>query len=167
MPSAEFVVHDASITPLPGSPADVVYARLLLAHLPDPAGTADRWRGELRPDGVLLVEDLEDIDAPPGPLRDYDELAAAIVRSGGGPMYAGRALAGLGGACVEVRVPAPVAAAIYLFNVVRWLSEPPAAVDADRLAVLPGLHHDLESLAAGDDPATVRWIVRQLALRGE
>ena len=128
LPTAEFVVHDASATPLPGSPADVLYARLLLAHLPDPAGTAVRWRGELQPDGVLLIEDLEDIDSPPGPLRDYDEIAAAIVRSGGGPMYAGRLLAGLGGSCVEVGVPMRVAAAIYLFNVDRWLAEPPGGL---------------------------------------
>jgi len=109
VPTANFAIHDASSTPLPGAPADVVYARLLLAHLPDPVDIANRWRSQLHAGGVLLVEDLEDIDAPPGPLRDYDDLAAAIVRSGGGPMYAGRALADLGGACIEVTVPASVA----------------------------------------------------------
>lgn len=167
VPSAEFVVHDASMTPLPGSPADVLYARLLLAHLPDPATTCSRWQGELRPGGVLLVEDLEDIDAPPGPLRDYNELSAAIVRSGGGPMYAGLALSRLGGRCVEVRVPAPLVARISVFNVARWLTEPPAVLDAAQLSGLSGLQHDLEALAAGGSPASVSWIVRQLALRAE
>jgi trans-aconitate 2-methyltransferase len=160
VPDGEFAVHDAARTPLPGSPADVLYARLLLAHLPDPATVVRRWQQELGPGGVLLVEDLEDIDAPPGPLRAYDEVSAEMVRSGGGPMYAGRALAEWGGDCVEVRVPAGVAARIYLFNVERWLRERPPAIGRDRLEEL---HAGLGEVAEAGR-GSVAWLVRQLAV---
>jgi hypothetical protein len=163
VPDGEFATHDAARTPIPGSPADVLYARLLLAHLPHPASVVRRWQQELAAGGVLLVEDLEDIDAPPGPLRAYDELSADMVRSGGGPMYAGRALAEWGGDCVEVRVPAGVAARIYLFNVERWLREQPPAVEQERLE---GLRARLREVA-GTDRGTVAWLVRQLAVPAE
>ena len=162
VPGAEFAVHDARVTPLPVSPADVLYARLLLAHLPDPEAVARRWLTELRPGGVLLVEDLERVDAPPGPLRHYEELSARIVRAGGGSMYAGHRLEPLGGDCVAVEVPAAVAAEIYLFNVGRWLDECPAGVDRGSLVALAD---GLRGVEDGDG-GTVSWHVRQLAVAG-
>ncbi len=160
---AEFAVHDAATTPLPCGPADVLYARLLLAHLADPVETVGRWRRELAPGGVLLVEDLDGIEAPPGPLRDYEALSTDVVRAGGGTMYGGQAVAGLGGKCVEVRVPVATAASIYLVNVVRWRTDPPAAtaLDPGHLGELAGA---LGRLADGGGEGTVAWLVRQVAL---
>jgi trans-aconitate 2-methyltransferase len=161
VPGARFLRHDATVTPLPGAPVDVIYARLVLAHLPDPLGTLDRWRSGLGSGGVLLVEDLEDIDAPSGALRTYDELAAEVVRRGGGVMYAGAAMAELGGRRVSVTVPAATAAAIYLFNVERWIDDRTQHPPHDQLL---DLRRDLDQLARQDGGQTVSWIVRQLAL---
>jgi trans-aconitate 2-methyltransferase len=161
VPGALFQHHDATVTPLPGVPVDVIYARLVLAHLPDPLGTLERWRTGLGSGGVLLIEDLEDIDAPAGVLRTYDEIAADVVRWGGGVMYAGAAIAGLGGRRVSVTVPAATAATIYLFNVKRWLEH---QAEHPPQAHLLELHQDLELLARHDAGQTVSWIVRQLAL---
>jgi hypothetical protein len=133
----------------------------LLAHLPDPTSVLESWRTALAPDGVVLVEHLEGIDSPPGALRTYDEVAAMVVRRGGGVMYAGAALAGFGGRRIHVTVPAATAATIYLFNVRRWLRD-----GGDRRAGqrLVELRHDLEAIARHDDGRTTSWIVRQLAL---
>jgi len=161
VPGARFVTGDVTAAPLPGGPADLVYARLVLAHLPDPLATADAWRACLRPGGRVLIEDLEGIDAPAGPLRSYDDLAAAVVRAGGGLMYAGRALAALGGWTTPVTVPAAVAAQIYQFNMRRWRTAPPAGVPVE---VLDDLLTGLVEVVAADGPATVSWIVRQLVL---
>jgi len=160
VPDAEFAAHDASVTPLPGAPATVIYARLLLAHLPDPLGVARRWQGELSAGGMLLVEDLEDITAPAGPLRDYEALSTDTVRSGGGSMYAGRALAALGGSCVEVRVPARLAATISLLNVERWSEEEP---EGPGRRPLDQLSRGLGMVAAASS-GTVVWTVRQVAV---
>src|SRR5579864_3414401 len=44
VPTARFHHHDVTVVPLPAAPAQVIYARLLLAHLPDPLGTAETWK---------------------------------------------------------------------------------------------------------------------------
>jgi ubiquinone/menaquinone biosynthesis C-methylase UbiE len=38
---------------------DLVYARFLLTHLPDPAGALAKLHGALRPGGVIVVEDID------------------------------------------------------------------------------------------------------------
>ena len=131
------------------------------AHLPDPRATAETWQASLRPGGAVLIEDLEEIDAPAGPLRAYDDLAAAVVRAAGGLMYAGPALAELGGSCTPVTVPTTVAARIYQFNLRRWWAAPPPGVSREQLEEL---HAELEALAATNESATLSWIVRQLVL---
>ena len=161
VPDAEFQARDITTGALSRTPADLVYARLVLAHLPDPLATAMRWCEGLGPDGTLLIEDLEAVEAPPGPLQTYERVSATIVQQGGGLMYAGQALAPLGGRCLAVTVPAALAAAIYLLNVRRWLHEAPAAVSDAELA-------DLETAltaTAHADAGTVSWIVRQIAVR--
>jgi trans-aconitate 2-methyltransferase len=161
LPAARFETHDVTVTPLPGPPVTVIYARLLLAHLPDPLGVAERWRTALAPRGVLLIEDLESIEAPPGSLRTYDEVSADIVRSEGGLMYAGPALARLGGRCTAVSVPAALAATIYLLNVRRWLAEPKTRVPQRQLE---DLEAGLRMIAHDDGSEKVSWIVRQLVI---
>ncbi|HTZ08853.1 MAG TPA: class I SAM-dependent methyltransferase [Acidimicrobiales bacterium] len=163
VPAARFVLHDVTTVPLPGAPAHAIYARLVLAHLPDPLATVQRWRGELAPGGVLLIEDLERVEAPPGCLRHYEELSAEVVRHGGGVMDAGAVLAPLGGRLAPVTVPAGLAAAVYRVNVRRWLD------DEDRRPLWPRLR-PLEAALAGtardDGGAQLSWIVRQLVLGG-
>lgn len=147
--------------PLPGAPADVIYARLLLAHLPDPEAIAQRWRRQLAPGGRLLIEDLDSVDNPAGPLHDYEAVSARIVRSGGGLMYAGAELADLGGVVTPVTVPGSLAARIYLFNVRHWMESPDLPVTAVELR---DLARGLVEMSDGDHGATVSWNVRQLVL---
>lgn len=161
-PHARFVTADLS-APVDGLPrADVLYARLLLAHLADPLGTVDAWREGLVPGGRLLIEDLEAVHAPPGPLRRYEEVSAAAVRAGGGVMYGGACVAALGGQLASVTVPGTVAAEIYLFNVRKWLADP--AFEGDR-AGLSDLAVALEQVR--DNAGTVSWVVRQIVLGGD
>jgi SAM-dependent methyltransferase len=159
VPRAAFAVHDVTALPLPGGPADLLYARLVLAHLPAPRAVVEGWRTQLAPGGVLVVEDLEAIDAPAGPLREYDALSAAVVATGGGPMYAGRDLAGLGGDVVGAQVDAAMAARIYRVNVAAWRADG-RRVETD-LAALEGA---LDAIADGAPCGPVTWHVRQLVL---
>jgi len=136
MPNVEFQTHDATSTPLPRAPADLIYARLLLAHVRDPLHTVGGWRSQLAPGGILLIEDLEGIVAPRGPLRAYDEVSESVVKRAGGIMCAGAVLARLGGECTPVTVPAATAARIYLFNVRRWIEDPASPTPEERLTEL-------------------------------
>src|SRR2546422_2925352 len=79
-PGVSFAVHDATRVPFPGEPADLVFARLLVAHLADPAEAIARWSTTLTDHGRILVDDLEAIDADEPTFRTYlDEVAIPVV----------------------------------------------------------------------------------------
>ena len=73
VPDAGFVVGD--VTGAAAPPAHLVYARLLLGHLPDPASTLARWVVPMRVGGLVVCEE-------PVRYRSDDALFAAL-RSGG------------------------------------------------------------------------------------
>jgi SAM-dependent methyltransferase len=159
----DFAVHDVTEMPLPGAPAGVVQARLLLAHLPDPLGLVARWRTQLRPGGVLVLDEIESMTTPPGPLRRYEELAVALVAAEGGAMYAGPILASLGGRCPEVDVEDGRAAHMYGMNLATWRHEAhrrglAGDPELDRLAA------ELADLAEHPTGAVVHWVLRQVAV---
>lgn len=161
LPEARFETHDVTELPLPGAPADVIYSRLLLAHLAGPKAIAQRWRSQLAPGGRLLIEDLDGVINPTGPLHDYEDVSTKIVRSGGGLMYAGAELSGLGGVVTPVTVPGALAARIYLFNVRHWMETPGLPVTDIQLREL---EHGLVGASDDDHGGSVSWMVRQLVL---
>ncbi|HEX9888731.1 MAG TPA: class I SAM-dependent methyltransferase [Nitriliruptorales bacterium] len=158
-----YVQHDATELPLPEAPVDAIYARMLLAHLPDPLVIARRWQTQLSADGLLLLDDVQDIEAPDGPLASYEDLVVRLVGTEGGLMYAGRALAPLGGDVVDHRVMVADAAAMFAMNLRTWRAR---ALDAG-LATrheLDGLADRLDQLATSTGGDTVRWTLRQVAV---
>jgi SAM-dependent methyltransferase len=163
--AVEFAVHDATSLPFPVSPVDAVHARLLLAHLPDPLGVVEGWRSQLRPGGVIVLDEVEEMHVPPGVLSDYEALVVAVVASGGGAMYAGPLIEPLGGRCVEVVIDGAVAARMYGLNLVTWRDDAiarglAAAAELDRVAT--GLH----DLASRPGTTAVRWVMRQVVVEG-
>jgi trans-aconitate 2-methyltransferase len=160
----EFAVHSVTDLPLPSAPADAVFARFLLSHLSDPLQVVDDWRSQLRPDGVLVLDEVEMIDAPPGPLRRYVELAARVVTTGGGSLYSGALLRSLGGRLVELLVASHTAGRLFAMNLEVWRATAleHQLADGDELDELA---EKLSSLAGGPETQTVRWLLRQLVLR--
>ena len=89
VPSATFVAADVT-EPLPGAPYDLVYARFLLAHLPDIAAAIRSWTAALAPGGVLVLEETEHIaSADPWFARVRGAVGRARVASAGADVYAG------------------------------------------------------------------------------
>jgi SAM-dependent methyltransferase len=161
--SVAYAVHDATELPLPEGPVDALYARLLLAHLPDPLALVERWLTQLRPGGVLVLDEVEAIEAPPGVLREYESLVAGLVEAEGGSMYAGPLLEPLGGRCVEVHVDTAVAARMYGMNLATWQD------DARRLGLagpadLARIREGLAGLRSRPGAGSVRWLLRQVVL---
>ena len=69
------------------------------------------WAGELRPGGVVVVEEPERIDTDDPDFRLYLELAAAVVADRGGDLYAGHELVDLTaphGASIVLQRDAPL-----------------------------------------------------------
>ncbi len=92
-PGVEFQEHDALATPFPVGPANVVFCRLLLAHLPDRSDVVARWTTQLAPTGALLLDEIEDFQSDEPALNDYVLLASGVVERAGGRLVAGPELA--------------------------------------------------------------------------
>jgi SAM-dependent methyltransferase len=159
----EYDVTDVTAVPLPHAPADAVYVRLLLAHLPGAVHLVSQWRSQLRPGGVLVIDEIEDIEAPDGALRDYERLVVARVAREGGDMYAGRVLAPLGGELVEVMVDTAHAARMFRMNLTSWGPDAICVGLTDEVEV-GELDRALADLEVRPRPPAVRWVLRQLVL---
>ena len=170
---ARWLCHDVTSIPLPSGPADLLYARLLLADLPMPEQTALAWLSELRPGGYLLMEEDEFIGTNDATLGAYDELSAALVEHRGGDLFVGRRLRNLE-ASGEYRwivnrvyhhhVPVAVAAKLFAMNFAAWRSEP-WVVDQRGKPWLNAMEHELARLARSDTKDSVIFAIRQMALQ--
>jgi trans-aconitate 2-methyltransferase len=168
--SARWHRHDVTSVPLPSGPADLLYARLLLAHLPRPEMTVLAWLAELRPGGYLVLEEDQFIDSNHQTLSDYDELSASLVACRGGDLYVGRRLTNL-----EVprdyrrivdrvyrhHVPIPVAAELFSMNFVVWRHDP-WVIEQRGVRWLDGMERDLARLADSEAKGSVVFAIRQV-----
>lgn len=88
----EFIRHDVTTVPFPIRPADLIFARLLVSHLPGPERQVARWAGELAPGGALLCDEVERIESRLEPFSRYMALVEARFRASGGDLYVGSRL---------------------------------------------------------------------------
>jgi SAM-dependent methyltransferase len=146
VPRRRFLRHDLLRTPWPGGPADVAYARYVLTHLPRPEERVEEWLGQLRPGGLLVLEENEWIDSRQAVFRRYLDLVGDLLTGRGHDLYVGR------------RPAASTAhvAAMFRLNLGAWGGQAPEALELDRqLAELE------RSRASGE----ITWGIRQLVLR--
>lgn len=166
----EFVRHDVTSVPFPARPADLVFARLLLSHLPEPELQLQRWCGELAPGGVLLVEEVEAIETGLVPLVRYLILVAERMRRSGGELYLGPRLGALGSGpglrrlsseAVRVEPATAEAAAMFRLN----LRAMRAAGRLDQIASpseLDLLGHELDELLRSTARGEIVWTLREV-----
>jgi SAM-dependent methyltransferase len=105
---------------------DVVYARFLLTHLPDPVAAITRMQGWLKPGGALVVEDIDFsghfCHPESAALRRYVELYRGTVQRRGGDPHIGPRIPGLlvdSGLCgvgMHVVQPAGIDGEVKLLN---------------------------------------------------
>ncbi len=153
MDNIAFVEHDVGAVPFPVGQADVIFARYVLSHFPEPEAVAARWLTQLAPGGVLLLEENETITTAEGAFRDYLARAAALVREHGGELEVGARLARLASASAVVSFCPTNAdtAQLFLMNLDAQGYEGPL-----RTGLLP--------LATQTDRRGIRWRLRQVVL---
>jgi trans-aconitate 2-methyltransferase len=162
-----FVAADVAVGHVPVRDADLLYARLLLAHLTDPAMAVARWSTSLTIGGRILVDDLELIETEDEVFRTYlDDVALAVVRAQGGALFVGPILheasdpTGFHRVHDEVVSFAPPAgdtARVFAMNL-------EVLTQRGEVEPRPHLADELAAIAEGRRPAeAVRWDIRQLA----
>ena len=165
----ELICHDVTLTPFPARPADLIFARLLLSHLPEPERQVARWLDELASGGILLSDEVERIETTLEPLARYLNLVEARISAGGGELYLGPRLDALrGGAgfrqrssdAVRVAPPTSEAAKMFRLNLRAMRAE-------DRLAgiassgELDRLGEELDELTRSNAAGEIVWTLRQ------
>jgi trans-aconitate 2-methyltransferase len=152
-PEAMFAVADVT-TPL-RLPAHLVYARLLLGHLPDPENALAHWSTALLTGGLLVCEEPVRYRSDHPVFARYEEAVTAAVAARGANLWAGPALDNDPPQCarfidrvVEYPVPAARAAAMFWRNAATW------GGDAELVDALRRIERD-------GDEGTVLWELRQ------
>jgi trans-aconitate 2-methyltransferase len=169
-----FAVHDVRSVPFPtGGPAGLLFSRLLLSHLTDPAAALAAWSTQLAPGGLLLVDEVERIHTADPALGGYLEVAGALLASRGQTLEVGPVLhrladpPGLARGHDRVATLAPTAAeaaAMFGANLAVWGEQAVHDGVAGRRE-LDELASQLAVVAGGRRAATITWELRQLAWR--
>ena len=165
--------HRQDLTaPLEHGPADLIYARLVLAHLHGAGRIVQDWMGHVAPGGWLVLEEDDDILTDDPWLARYETMASGLVTARGGNLYVGSRLATLDfgqaevvvNATYEHPVPAPVAARLFRMNFGVWRRDP-LVLGRYPSEELERLGQELERIEAGDAASEVIFRIRQLAVR--
>ncbi len=88
-PGVAFARHDAREIPFPETPAQVVFCRLLLAHLNRPMDVLTGWATQLATGGLLMIDELDRAETEDDAFRRYLELAVAVIERQGSVLFAG------------------------------------------------------------------------------
>jgi trans-aconitate 2-methyltransferase len=88
-PGLSFARHDAREVPFPEAPANVVFCRLLLAHLNRPMDVLAGWATQLDRGGLLMIDELDHAATDDDVFRRYLEVAVAVLAGEGSALFAG------------------------------------------------------------------------------
>lgn len=158
--------HDVFVTPFPVGPADVIFARLLLAHLPDRLEVVARWTTQLAPGGVVLLDEIEEVQTHEPAFEEYLRIAIEVVERSGGRLLAGPEL----GAMSEPRGTQRIWDDVVVLDVTTAKVAPIFGMNLRVLAERgeieprPRLERDLEAIAERGG-GSIEWRIRQIALR--
>lgn len=173
---ALFVEADASEVREPGA-FDLAYCRLLLEHLIDPMPTLQAMRDQVRPGGVVAVEDLFlgtlRSEPPTAALDRLQDVYGATVRFHGGDPTIGPRLRALLSACglEQVREEAvtnridTVEDKLFLAQLVRNMRPSILEARAATAAELDALQADVELAARGPETVFFQARIHQVSGR--
>jgi len=155
--------------PFPTRSPDLVYSRLVLAHLPTPEKVVAGWAQQLRPGGLLLLDEVERIETPNPVLALYEEIVTAMVAARGAQVSVGPRIGGLSGEgwrerANEVRgypVATADAARMYSMNLATWRHDPFVAETYDSTTI-DDLASGLDDLTRSAATGEINWALRQV-----
>ena len=171
-PTVSFRLHDVTSVPFPVGPSDLIYCRFLLTHLREPGPTVEKWATQLRPRGLLLIEEVESIETDNAAFTAYLGIVEAMLRHNSQELYVGPLVDSLDDShalkkrisrVTRLRVPNDRAATMFFLNMQSWKARPFVRKNYTQAAI-SALEADLRDLMQqpGGD-SRIEWGLRQAA----
>jgi len=166
-----FHCHDVLSTPFPEGPADLLFCRFLLSHLPDPPLCLDKWATQLIPGGLMVIEEVEAIETTQAVFAQYLGVVESMLRSQQTELYVGPVLEAFADPPLLRRLLSrarryPVsnrdAATMFSMNVPNWKYRP-FVRDNFSGDSIERLEAELQDLASTQvEESSITWTLRQM-----
>ncbi len=166
-----YACHDVTRVPFPITSVDVLFCRLLLTHIADPPALIASWATQLRPGGVLLMEEVEWIRTNSALLTTYLDMQRALLKHQSNCLDIGPMLEALpvpsqlrkrASHVRQTPVPASQAATMFALNFQTW-QQHPFVQSTFAAAQIRQIEHDLQALITEpQDGIEIEWGMRQL-----
>lgn len=171
-PSLSFIKHDMTAFPFPFK-SDLIYARFLLSHVEEAITLINLWSDQLNYDGVLILEEIEEVNASKSVFKKFLAINSDLIASQGIQLYAGETIARgrfdhqvLLNEAVHYPIPNWVAAGwFYHATMTLWREEPfirKRTTSKERRSIRETLL-ELTDLKTPRSDAT--WMVRRLVIK--
>jgi trans-aconitate 2-methyltransferase len=167
-----FMRHDVTEVPFPTGLSDLISCRMLLTHLQDPASVIEGWSTQLRPQGLLLLEEVEWIQTNHPLFRSYLDIVAVMLEQQANQLYIGPLLDTLQignglrrtmSRVFHLPVATAQAATMFYLNVHAWKNLP--FIQKQYAAgMIDQIEQDLQELAeTSKSEGEIEWGMRQIA----
>jgi trans-aconitate 2-methyltransferase len=167
-----FVRHDVTQVPFPIEQSDLISCRFLLTHLREPQSVIERWATQLRPQGLLLLEEVEWIQTERSLFRTYLDIVAAMLEHEANQLYIGPLLDKLQignglrrrvSRVYDLPVSTVQAATLFYLNIQSWKNQP-FIQGHYPVSMIEQLEHNLRELVeTSTSEGEIEWGLRQLA----
>jgi SAM-dependent methyltransferase len=166
-----FLLHDVTSLPFPVGQADILYCRMLLTHLRDPLPLMARWASQLRPEGLLLIEETEWIRTNNFVFNSYIEIVEKMLEGRSNNLYIGPLLDSLedtepvkrrANSVRVLSVENRRAAAMFFLNLQHW-RDTPFILRNYSPEVIDKLGRSLKDIVNGPEgESEIEWGLRQV-----
>jgi len=170
--SITFMRHDVTQIPFPSGQSDLILCRMLLTHLQDPLSVIERWITQLRPQGLLLLEEVESIQTEQPLFRQYLDIVAAMLAYQANQLYIGPLLDQQQmrngtrrhmSRIFHLPVSTAMAATMFSMNIASWKNQP-FIQEHYPVVMIDQLEADLGELATTSIKTDeIEWSTRQIA----
>jgi len=166
-----FYLHDVTSVPFPMGPSDLLYCRFLLTHLREPQAAIAKWATQLRPKGLLLMEEVEWIHIDNPVFNTYIRIVQTMLEYQSNNLYVGPALNILKDSNILKRrmsqikrlpVTNDYAATMFFLNMQSWKHHPFIRTNYSS-TLINQLEEDLHNLTKdSNSEIEIEWELRQL-----